>query len=201
MYNYPIKVQRLINEISKLPGIGNKMAERIALYILRQDKLFIDNLSRAIDDIKLINFCQRCFNISEDKLCEICKDDNRDPSIICVVESPLDIISIEKTGKFTGTYHILNGLINPLNNILPDNLKIQELIKRIKDEKNIKEIILAINHTVEGDTTTLYIISAIKENLLNVKITRLAKGLPTGSDIKYADEITLGQAIMERKEV
>jgi|DewCreStandDraft_4_1066084.scaffolds.fasta_scaffold01070_25 recombination protein RecR len=201
MYNYPIKVKRLINEISKLPGIGNKMAERIALYILRQDKLFIDNLSRAIDDIKLINFCQRCFNISEDKLCEICKDDNRDPSIICVVESPLDIISIEKTGKFTGTYHILNGLINPLNNILPDNLKIQELIKRIKDEKNIKEIILAINHTVEGDTTTLYIISAIKENLLNVKITRLAKGLPTGSDIKYADEITLGQAIMERKEV
>lgn len=201
MYNYPIKVQRLINEISKLPGIGNKMAERIALYILRQDKLFIDNLSSSIDDIKLISFCEKCFNISEDKLCEICKDDNRDRSIICVVESPLDIISIEKTGKFTGTYHILNGLINPLNNVLPDNLKIKELIKRMKDEKNIKEIILAINHTVEGDTTTLYIISAVKENLLNVKITRLAKGLPTGSDIKYADEITLGQAIMERKEV
>jgi len=201
MYNYPIKVQRLINEISKLPGIGNKMAERIALYILKQDKLFINNLSGSIDDIKLISFCERCFNISEDKLCEICKDNNRDPSIICVVESPLDIISIEKTGKFTGTYHILNGLINPLNNILPDNLKIKELIKRIKEEKKIKEIILAINHTVEGDTTTLYIISAVKENLLNIKITRLAKGLPTGSDIKYADEITLGQAIMERKEV
>jgi recombination protein RecR len=201
MYNYPIKVQRLINEISKMPGIGNKMAERISLYILKQDKSFIDNLLSVIHDIKLIHFCERCFNISEEKLCEICKDNKRDSSIICVVESPLDIINIERTGKFTGLYHILNGLINPLNNILPENLKIKELIQRIKKENNIKEIILAINHTVEGDTTALYIISAIKEESNTIKITRLAKGLPTGSDIKYADEITLGQAILERKEI
>ncbi len=201
MYNYPVKVQRLISEISKMPGIGNKMAERISLYILKQDKTFIENLSGIIHDIKLINFCERCFNICENTLCEICKDNTRDSSIICVVESPLDIISIERTGKFSGFYHILNGLINPLNNILPENLKIKELVQRIKKEKSAKEIILAINHTVEGDTTALYIISAIKEGVNNIKITRLAKGLPTGSDIKYADEITLGQAILERKEI
>ncbi|MCX8092655.1 MAG: recombination mediator RecR [Candidatus Goldbacteria bacterium] len=201
MYSYPVKVQRLINEISKMPGIGNKMAERIVLYILKQDKIFIENLSSIINDIKFINICERCFNISEDKLCEICKDDTRDPSIICVVESPLDIINIERTGKFSGFYHILNGLINPLNNILPQNLKIKELVQRIINEKTVKEIILAINHTVEGDTTALYIISAIKEKMSNIKITRIAKGLPTGSDIKYADEITLGQAILERKEI
>lgn len=201
MYNYPTKVQRLINEISKLPGIGNKMAERITLYILNQDRTFIENLSSIIHDIQIIDFCEKCFNISEDKLCEICRDSNRDSSVICVVESPLDIISIERTGKFFGTYHILNGLINPLNNILPEKLKIKELVKRIKEEKTAKEIILAINHTVEGDTTALYIISAIKESFNNIKITRLAKGLPTGSDIKYADEITLGQAILERKEI
>ncbi len=201
MYNHPVKVQRLINEISKLPGIGNKMAERIAMYILKQDKFFVENLSRIIHDIHTINFCERCFNISEDKLCEICKDNSRNNSIICVVESPLDIISIEKTGKFSGFYHILNGLVDPLNNILPDNLRIKELVKRVKEENNIKEIILAMNHTVEGDTTALYIISAIKENFNDIKISRLAKGLPTGSDIKYADEITLGQAILERKEI
>jgi recombination protein RecR len=201
MYNYPVKVQRLINEISKLPGIGNKMAERITLYILNQDRTFVENLSGVIYDVKSINFCEKCFNISEDKLCEICKDDTRDSSIICVVESPLDIINIERTGKFSGIYHILNGLINPLNNILPENLKINELVKRAKEEKGLKEIILAINHTVEGDTTALYIISVIKGNFNKTKITRLAKGLPTGSDIKYADEMTLGQAILERKEI
>lgn len=201
MYNYPIKIQQLINEISKLPGIGNKMAERISLHILKQDKIFIENLSGIINDIQKINFCERCFNISEDKICEICKDKNRDSSVICVVESPLDIISIERTGKFFGVYHILNGLINPLNNVLPENLKIKELVRRIKEENNAKEIILAINHTVEGDTTALYVISAIKETGKSIKITRLAKGLPTGSDIKYADEITLGQAILERKEI
>ena len=201
MYNYPVRMQRLINEISKLPGIGNKMAERIALYILRQDKTFIENLSSIIYDIHNINFCEKCFNISEDKLCKICSDSSRDTSVICVVESPLDIISIERTGKFSGVYHILNGLVDPLNNILPDNLRIKELVQRIKEEKDIKEIILAMNHTVEGDTTALYIISAIKETTNGIKISRLAKGLPTGSDIKYADEITLGQAILERKEI
>lgn len=201
MYNYPIKVQRLINEISKFPGIGNKMAERIALYILNQDRIFIENLSSIIHDIQEINFCEKCFNISEGKLCDICRDSNRDSSVICVVESPLDIISVERTGKFLGTYHVLNGLINPLNNIFPEKLKIKELVKRIKEEKTVKEIILAINHTVEGDTTALYIIATIRENFNNIKITRLAKGLPTGSDIKYADEITLGQAILERKEI
>ncbi|HPD18160.1 MAG: recombination protein RecR [Candidatus Goldbacteria bacterium] len=201
MYNYPVKVQRLINEISKLPGIGNKMAERITLHILKQDRTFIENLSGVIYDVQSVNFCEKCFNISEDKLCEICKDNTRDSSIICVVESPLDIINIERTGKFSGIYHILSGLINPLNNVLPENLKIIELVKRVKEEKKLKEIMLAINHTVEGDTTALYIISAIGGNLNNVKITRLAKGLPTGSDIKYADEMTLGQAILERKEI
>lgn len=201
MYNYPHKVQKLINEISKFPGVGPKMAERIALYILRRDHTDIDSLTLIINDIKNITVCKKCFNVSEKDICDICSDDARDKGMLCVVESPEDVINIERTGKFKGYYHVLHGLINPLENMLPENLRLTELAGKVKGGAHIKEVLLAINHTVEGDATALYISSIIKENGSILKISRLAKGLPTGSDIKYADEITLGQAIVERKEI
>lgn len=201
MYNYPHKVQKLINEISKFPGVGPKMAERIALYILRRDHADIDSLTMIINDIKNITVCKKCFNVSEKDVCDICGDEARDKGMLCVVESPEDVINIERTGKYNGYYHVLHGLINPLENMLPENLKLMELAGKVKEGAHIKEVLLAINHTVEGDATALYISSIIKTNGSILKISRLAKGLPTGSDIKYADEITLGQAIVERKEI
>jgi len=202
MYNYPFKLQRLINEISKFPGVGPKMAERIGLFLLKKEGSYIDSVINSLNESKDIIFCSKCFNVSEDETCGICSDGSRNKEIICVVESPEDIITVERTGKFSGYYHVLHGLINPLNNILPENLKIRELRdKAAAPENGIKEIILAINHTVEGDATALYITKVIREKSYAARITRLAKGLPTGSDIRYADEITLGQAIMERKDI
>ncbi len=201
MFNYPIQIRKLINEISKFPGVGPKMAERITLYLMKNYVKAADELINAIEGIKDIKICKVCFNISEEDICPICSDKTRDRKIICVVESPEDILTIEKTEKFTGVYHILYGLINPVNSIMPDDIKIRELSDRIKKLNEISEIILALNHTVEGDATALYIYKEIKNIKSNIKITRLAKGLPTGSDIKYADEITLGQAIVERKEI
>ncbi|HDT15386.1 MAG TPA: recombination protein RecR [Firmicutes bacterium] len=202
MYKYPFKLEKLINEISKLPSVGPRMAERMALYILKKSPDFPESLSGALLDIKDVVFCGDCFNVSDSEKCSICLDGHRDRSIICIVESPEDIITVERTTKFRGYYHVLHGLVNPLGNILPEDLKISELSERInKDEEELKEVILAINHTVEGDATCLYINETIKETGRGIKVSRLAKGLPTGSDIKYADEITLGQAIVERKEM
>jgi recombination protein RecR len=200
LYNYPHKLQKLINEISKLPGIGPKMAERVALHIMKKDHEYLDAFKQTLEEIKQLGFCSNCFNVSEGPLCAICEDDRRDTSIFCVIESSEDVVTIERTGKFTGYYHVLQGLINPLNNILPDNLRIKELLARVK-KNPVKEMILALNHTVEGDATSMFISAMLRETGNNVRITRLAKGLPMGSDIRYADEITLGQAIMERKEI
>lgn len=177
------------------------MAERIALYMLRRDHSYIDSLCGVIDGIKSVTTCKKCFTVSDGGLCSVCADDNRNKALLCAVESPEDVINIERTGKYSGYYFVLGGLINPLENILPENLKLRELAERIRKEKGISEVLLAINHTVEGDATALYIASIVKEKGDVLKISRLAKGLPTGSDIKYADEITLGQAILERKEI
>lgn len=201
MHNYPHKVLKLINEISKFPGVGPKMAERIALYMLRRDHGYIDGLNEIICGIKSVTTCKSCFTVSDSETCSICGDNGRNRSMLCVVESPEDVINIERTGKYLGYYFVLQGLINPLENILPENLKLLELAERVKREKGITEVLMAINHTVEGDATSLYIAGIIKEAGRALKISRLAKGLPTGSDIKYADEITLGQAILERKEI
>lgn len=201
MHNYPHKVLKLINEISKFPGVGPKMAERIALYMLRRDHVYIDALNTVINDIKSVTTCKKCYTVSDNDTCSICGDENRKKAMLCVVESPEDVINIERTGKYQGYYFVLQGLINPLENMMPDNLKLKELSHRVKEEKEISEILLAINHTVEGDATALYIASIIKEKGSVLIISRLAKGLPTGSDIKYADEITLGQAIIERKAI
>jgi recombination protein RecR len=205
LYNYPHKLLKLINEVSKLPGVGPKMAERIGLHIIKKDKNedeYIDNFTSILLESRELTFCRECFNVSDFEICPICADKERDGQIICVVESAEEVITVERTGKFRGYYHVLQGLINPLNNVLPDNLRIKELLERIKSRGGkIKEIILAINHSVEGDATSLYIAAMAKDMGYDMKISRLAKGLPTGSDIRYADEITLGQAIVERKEI
>ena len=202
MYNYPHKLLKLINEVSKLPGVGPKMAERIGLHIIKKEYEYIDNFSLVLQESKELTFCRECFNVSDFELCPICADNERDLTLMCVVESAEEVITVERTGKYNGYYHVLQGLINPLNNMLPDNLRIKELLSRVKNKNGaVKEIILAINHSVEGDATSLYISAMAKDLGYDIKVSRLAKGLPTGSDIRYADEITLGQAIMERKEI
>lgn len=198
MYSYPFRLQRLINEVSKLPGVGPKMAERIAVHIMKKDPSSIDTLALSVSEIKALVLCSRCHNVSDGKICTICADDTRNKSLLCVVESPEDVLTVERTGKFRGYYHVLHGLLNPLNNIMPSDLKLKELGDKLSSTPEIQELILALNHTVEGDATSLYAASLSPAPL---KITRLAKGLPTGSDIRYADEVTLGQAIIERREM
>jgi recombination protein RecR len=201
LYQYPLKLQKLVNEISKLPGVGPKMAERAALYLVKKEPAYIDLLCESIDGVKNLSLCPECFSISEGGLCSICADEERDRSVICAVEMPEHIITVEKTGRFHGVYHVFHGLVNPLNNIMPENIKLTELAKRVEKKPGLKEIILAVNHSVEGDATALYAAAAIREKNSSIIIARLAKGLPTGSDINYADEVTLGQAIMERKKI
>lgn len=201
---FPPSIQNLIDQFSKLPGIGPKAAERLVFYLLNQPNEETEILSSAIKEIKTkIKICQNCFNIAEDTLCSICKDTKRDRNKICIVENASDIIPLEKTGQFSGLYHILGGTLSPADNIGPDKLHIEELIHRIKVklEKNKQtkiEIIIALNPTTEGDTTALYLVRALKS--FEIKITRLARGLPTGADIEYADEATLAGALAGRRE-
>ena len=195
---FPKPIQNLIDEFSKLPGIGPKAAERIVFYLLEKPKEKTKKLIKAIIEVKTkIEICQQCFNISENKLCQICSDPKRDKSIICVIEDALDIIPLEKTGQFKGLYHILGGTIAPNEGITPEKLYIKELVIRIKKEK-IKEVIIATNPTTEGETTALYLVRLLKP--LNIKITRLGRGLPTGADLEYADETTLSSALLGRRE-
>lgn len=193
---FPKSLQKLIDHFSSLPSVGPKMAERLVLYLWKQDKEKLEDFGERLKSLKNnIKFCKNCFNIAENDLCVICSDKKRDRSIICVVEEPLDIIALEKTKKFNGTYHVLGGGITAQNN---KDLKISELKNRLKSV-NIKEIIIATNPTTEGEATALYLARFIKP--LNIKTTRLARGLPTGGDIEYADEATLTGAIEGRKEM
>lgn len=195
---FPKSFQKLIDHFAALPSVGPKMAERLVLYLFKQEQERLDDFSEIIKNLKKnIHFCKQCFNISENGLCAICQDKKRDTSIICVVEDPLDVISLEKTRRMSGLYHVLGGTINaPADKNNP--LKIKELLTRLKKEK-IEEVIIATNPTTEGEATALYLARFIKP--LNIKTTRLARGLPTGGDIEYADEATLGGAIEGRKEI
>jgi recombination protein RecR len=193
---FPRAFKKLIENFSALPSIGPKMAERLVLYLFKQDKAKLAEFAENLLAIQQLGFCRQCFNIAEKDLCEICQDAKRDPKIICVVEEPLDIISIEKTRAFNGFYHVLGGVISLSRETVP--LKINELVKRITKE-GITEVIIATNPTTEGDTTALYLKNQIKG--LPVKITRLGRGLSTGGDIEYADEITLSSALSNRKEI
>jgi recombination protein RecR len=195
---YPKKFKDLINQFSKLPSVGPKMAERLVLFLFKQDKNKLEEFAKNLEELKNLKSCRRCFNISEDGLCEICKNSARDQKTICVVEEPLDIISIEKTGIYKGLYHVLGGVI--FSGTDSRNLKISELSDRIRKEKT-EEIILATNPTTEGDATALYLKRQIKDLNVPIKISRLAKGLATGGDIEYADEATLSAALTNRREL
>jgi recombination protein RecR len=194
---FPKSFKKLIDQFASLPSVGPKMAERLVLYLFKQDNSRLKEFAQSLEELKNLNECQRCFNVAEENLCEICKNPQRDQRTICVVEEPLDIISIEKTGIYKGLYHVLGGVIFLGNENAP--LKINELIERIKKE-DTQEIILATNPTTEGDATALYLKGKLKE-FSGLKITRLARGLSTGGDIEYADEITLGSAIANRREL
>lgn len=195
----PRTVQRLIDEFARLPGIGPKSASRLTFFLLRgKDNLALD-LATALQEMKAhTRFCSVCFNITEDDPCMICRDEGRDPSLLCVVEEPLDVVAIERSRAYNGRYHVLHGAISPVEGIGPEDLKVAELVQRVQ-QGSFKEIILATNPTLEGESTSLY----LQRRLLHepVKITRLARGLPVGGDLEYTDEITLSRAMEGRQEL
>lgn len=186
-----------VNELSKLPGIGKRSAMRLALHLLKQDKNHVNRLGESLMKMREeMQFCEKCHNISEKNICNICQNPKRDDKIICVVEDIRDVLAIENTNQFTGLYHILGGLISPMDGISPSDLEISSLIERIKAE-NIQEIIFAMAATVEGDTTNFYIYKQIKG--LGIKTSTLARGVAIGDEIEYADEVTLGRSIIQRQ--
>jgi len=197
MAQVPKSIQNLIEAFERLPGIGPKTAQRLTFYLLHAPKEEAQALAKAALEMKEKTvLCEICFNIGEESPCNICADPNRDPSVIMVVENPLDVLALEKA-NFKGLYHVLHGVISPLENIGPDEIHIRELLPRLKDKK-VKELILATNPTMEGEATAMYIQRLISP--LGVKVTRIARGLPVGSDIEYADETTLSRALEGRKE-
>lgn len=199
MNAYPQSVIRLINEFGKMPGIGQKTAERLACYVLKLPGEEAMQLAYAIRDVKkLIKACTVCFNVSEDDPCHICSNIHRDKSVICVVEQLADLLIIEKTGKYRGLYHVLGGHISPLENITPESLTIEKLIQRVNGD-HIKEVIVATNLNMEGDATAMYIHSQLQSS--GVRVTRLARGLPTGSYLEYANTAIVADAISGRNEM
>lgn len=192
-------IQKLLDELERLPGVGPKSAQRIAYWILNEDHDDAVRLAEAITEVKdTVHFCARCFNYAQGELCDICASDKRDPSLICVVSEPRGIPPIERTGSFSGVYHVLGGALSPLEGIGPDRLHIAELLARLNDP-SISEVILATNPNIEGETTASYLARLIKP--LGVKVSRLASGLPVGGDLEFADEVTLGRAIESRREL
>ncbi len=197
-YNVPA-LAKLIDKFESLPGIGSKTAQRLAYHVLNMTKEQAADFAAAVTDAHdKIKYCSVCCNFSEDELCPVCKNDARDRSVICVVETPRDAIAMEATREFQGTYHVLHGAISPLNNIGPDQLYIKELLARLTDD-TVKEVIMATNPTIEGDATAMYISRLLKP--LGIKTTRLAYGVPVGSDLEYADEVTLARALEGRNEL
>lgn len=195
----PRSIQKLIEELSKLPGIGPKSASRLTFYLLKQKEYDRTHLSEAIKNLTTaLTFCKQCHNLAENELCAICSDKNRDQNLICVVEEPLDVVSLEQGRSHHGTYHVLGGVISPIDGVGPQDLKIHELINRINPTNSI-EIIIATNPSLEGESTALYLARQLKK-FPNVKITRIAHGLPIGGDIEYADELTIRKALEGRRD-
>jgi len=197
MSYYPSSILNLIKNISRLPGIGEKTAERLAMHILHSPRKEAEQLSRSILETKdKIRLCSMCFGLSDGEVCNVCKDRTRDDAILCVVEQPADMVSIEKSGSFQGLYHILSGVLSPMNGVGPDDIRIKELISRIK-EGNVKEVVLATSTSVEGEATAAYIADQLKN--YPVKVTRIASGIPMGGDLKYIDQVTLKRAMETRR--
>ena len=196
---YANSVQDLIDELGRLPGIGPKSAQRIAFHLLKLSKEDALRLARAIAEAKdRVAWCTQCFNISEGELCGICADTRRDATVLCVVEEPRDIVSVEKTGEFRGFYHVLQGAISPIEGVGPDQLRVKELLVRLEDD-GVQEVILCTNPNIEGEATALYLARLLKP--IGITVTRIASGLPVGGDLEYADELTLGRALEGRRVV
>jgi recombination protein RecR len=196
---YEGPVQALIDELGRLPGIGPKSAQRIAFYLLKAAPEDANRLAGAITEAKArISWCTRCFNFATGELCAYCLDERRDPTLVCVVEEPRDIVAVERTHEFNGRYHVLQGAIAPIEGIGPEQLRIKELMKRIETEQ-VAEVILATNPNIEGEATAMYLARLLKP--FGVRVTRPASGLPVGGDLEYADEVTLGRALEGRREV
>ncbi len=190
-------IQDLIDELGRLPGVGPKSAQRIAFYIIQSDRVDVTRLAEVLKTVKeRVKFCSICGNISEEELCKICRDPRRDKSSICVVEESKDVLAIEKTREFKGSYHVLGGAISPIDGVGPENLRIKELMTRLA-ETTISEVIIATDPNLEGEATATYLTRLIKP--LGIKVSRLASGLPVGGDLEYADEITLGRAFEGRR--
>ena len=200
MTRLPSSLERAINELSKLPGIGPKSAQRLAFYLLKKDAIDIDMLGDSIKKLKDgVTFCANCHNMSDNDPCDICQDPARDHQLLCVVEEPMDAQALDKSGTFKGVFHILGGVLNPMEGIGPEKLNISSLLSRIKDERlKISEVIIATNPSLEGETTAMHLAKTLKE--FPVKVTRIARGLPMGGDLEYADEITLSRALEGRRE-
>lgn len=194
-----IPLAKLIEQFERLPGIGKKTAQRLAYFVLQMSEDEAEDFSHAVLEAhEKIKYCKVCKNLTDQELCPVCRNVARDKTIICVVEDPRDVIALERTGEFSSSYHVLHGVISPLNGVGPDQLYIKELLKRISSEP-IKEVIMATNPTVEGEATAMYISKLLKP--LGVKVTRLAYGIPVGGDLEYADEVTLSRALMGRSEI
>jgi recombination protein RecR len=192
-------LQRLITELSKLPGVGGRTAQRLAFHILKASEQDAFALAEAIREVKLkISFCEICFNLAEGPLCVICQDTRRDPSLICVVEEPADVIPIERTHEWSGRYHVLGGALSPIDGIDPEDLKLTELYGRVSAEQ-VREVVVATNPTTTGEATAMHIAGVLRQRSPEVNVTRLASGLPVGADLEYADELTLGRAFAGRR--
>jgi recombination protein RecR len=198
---YPASIQRLVTELSKLPGIGGRTAQRLAFHLLRADPEDALGLADAIREVKeRIGLCEVCFNLAEGPRCAICADTRRDTHLICVVEEPGDVIPIERTSEYRGSYHVLGGALSPIDGVEPEDLKIAELLRRVVGaEEPVTEVVLATNPTTTGEATALYIADALRAQAPDTAVTRLASGLPVGSDLEYADEVTLGKALAGRR--
>ncbi|SRR5260221_1919308 len=202
----PKAIQQLITSFERLPGVGPKTAERLTFYLLHTPQEYLDTFAGNLQSLKKgTKICQICYSIDETDPCSICSDTSRDHTTICVVEQPLDVLALEKGGRYKGLYHVLHGRIDPLNNIGPDEIYVEQLLNRIKnrhglDSESIMEVIVATNPTMEGEATAMYINKQLKAQESKVKITRIGRGLPVGADIEYADEITLQRAMEGRSE-
>jgi recombination protein RecR len=203
--SYAAPIQRLVSELSKLPGIGNRTAQRLAFHILRASGDDANALASAIREVKeKIGLCEVCFNLTDETRCRICQDARRDEALICVVEEPSDVIPMERTHEYHGVYHVLGGALSPIDGIDPEDLKIAELFARVTDPGaaiDVREVVLATNPTTTGEATALHIAEELRARAPEVKVTRLASGLPVGSDLEYADEVTLGKAFAGRRAV
>jgi recombination protein RecR len=196
---YAASVDRLITELSKLPGIGQRTAQRLAFHLLRASEPDALALADAIREVKeRVGLCEVCFNLSEGPQCRICTDERRDRSVICVVEEPADVIPIERTHEYRGVYHVLGGALSPIDGVDPEDLRIAELVARVRGS-DVSEVVIATNPTTSGEATAFYIAEALRDSGSDVSVTRLASGLPMGADLEYADEVTLGKALAGRR--